>query len=136
MNDKLINKEATIYTDGGWELSGKITAANDKTIILEEKEEAYLIYRNKISAVRMRLKDLLKEKDENIIQKNKKIDNKKEQAPVFEEQEDHNFQIDYGNLISEETEKDYENSFSVSFKNTDSKKIEFIALEEINDTSK
>jgi hypothetical protein len=53
MNDTLVGKEATLFTDGGWEVSGRIIIADDSKIVIQHAGQQYLVFRNKISVVAM-----------------------------------------------------------------------------------
>jgi sRNA-binding regulator protein Hfq len=56
-NDALLGKHVALYLEGGWELSGEISLVKEDRILIKNKEDVFLVFRDKVSAMHINAKN-------------------------------------------------------------------------------
>ena len=75
--EDLVGRLVTIYTDGGWEVSGKVVSTDVTGVTLENDHLSYLIFKEKISCI---LEDLELQEQSESYPKAIKLPSSKEDA--------------------------------------------------------
>lgn len=116
----LIGKVVTIYTDGGYSLSGEVVDQNKESIFMDVDSEVYMVFRSKVAFLKLGAE----KKQENVDQ-DEKIDYKEDVNSPFPQNgmtySENYASIPMGMLKGAVEEED----FSVFFGGADSEKISF-----------
>ena len=56
-NEILLGKHVVLYLEGGWELSGEISLVKEDRILIKNKEDIFLVFRDKVSAMHINAKN-------------------------------------------------------------------------------
>jgi len=52
-SDNLVGNEVTLFMDGGWSVSGRVTTSDSEKLILTKNNELFLIFKNKVSFLKL-----------------------------------------------------------------------------------
>ena len=111
--EDLVGKLVTIYTDGGWEVSGEIVSTGPTGVILESDHLSYLIFKEKISCI---LEDLEHQEQLEGYPKAVKLPSKKDNSfPMNHIAYEESSMSLPENLLGEEYKSSDVDDFSVSF---------------------
>jgi sRNA-binding regulator protein Hfq len=115
-SDNLVGNEVTLFMDGGWSVSGRVTTSDSEKLILTKNNELFLIFKNKVSF--LKLDDI---KNSSVTQ-NKKSDTKNQEANDLEQFPENSISYDESilniprSLLSKQPAIQEEDDLSISFK--------------------
>lgn len=115
-SDNLVGNEVTLFMDGGWSVSGRVTNSDSEKLIITKNGELFLIFKNKVSFLK------LDDVKANPIDQNKKSSttykdsNDLEQFPENSISYDESFSNIPRSLLSKKPLMPEDDDLSVSFK--------------------
>ena len=115
-SDNLVGSEVTLFMDGGWSVSGKVTNSDTEKLIINKNGELFLIFKNKVSFLK------LEELKNSSVNQSKKSDTRYQEANDLEQFPENSISYDESvlniprSLLSKQPVMPEEDDLSISFK--------------------